>query len=56
MAYSTVDHILRHCGFRDADHVRAVAKRQAQVVSPMKHEEELSALLKQWGVREPIEF
>lgn len=56
MAYSTVDHILRNCGFKSAEHVREVAKRQAQVVSPMKHEEELSALLKQWGVREPIEF
>ena len=56
MSFSTVNHILSRCGFADAEHVRTVAKRHGKIVAPMKHDEELSDLLKQWGVREPIEF
>lgn len=53
---SYVPDVVRFCGFNSSDSVRAAAKRNGRIVVPMKRDEELSKLLKSWGVEEPIEF
>ena len=47
---------VRICGFTCVEEVRAVAHRHGEIVAPMTRDEDLTKLLKSWGVDEPIEY